>query len=751
MHKTIYKIVLLSGLLLCSTGILYSQQLAFPTAEGWGKYTVGGRGGAVYEVTNLNDAGSGSLRAAVNASGPRTVVFSVSGTIDLQSNLDINNPYITIAGQTAPGDGICIKRYPIMIRTNEVIIRYIRVRLGNESGEDTDAISSRYNENIIIDHVSASWSIDECVSIYHNDKVTVQWCLISESLYDADHVKGHHGFGGIWGGPNSSYHHNLIAHHSSRNPRFASGCGKTDFRNNVIYNWGYQSAYGAEKAQENSTTFIFSAVNMAANYYKPGPGTLGGNNEYKIVQPSSRNYLADYGEWFVADNYIYGYPNITTDNWSGGVQPDDNTQTVRDSIRLDTPAEFIPIDQQTAEVAYQLVLEYVGASLPHRDTIDKRIKLEVINGSATYGTGSYNVDHTLGATPSGIIDKQEDVGGWPVLNTGTVPADTDHDGMPDDWETANGLLKDDPTDRNGIGDGGYTNLEIYLNSITGYPAFLLYPTEVAAKLTSITSVELTWKDIVEGETGFRIERAEGDTGNFADVAELGADVTIFEDSGLKELTLYRYRVIAFNDSLTSASEGEVSLTTLGPSSLPTAISYLSPTKNALNIGSDTTLMWTASLNADSYDVYFGPENPPPFVANQVDLTFETGEMEMGTKYYWRINARNSNGTTEGLVWRFTTEYPEGLMLNQDKLVLASNYPNPFTLSTTIEYELKTQNEVMLTVYTIMGGEIANLVNEKQTAGKYFVRFDASDMDNGIYIYRLKVGSFEVRGKMLLMK
>ena len=221
--------------------------LAFPGAEGYGKYTAGGRGGKVYEVTNLNDFGKGSLRAAVEAEGSRTVVFRVSGTIDLKSNLTIRNPYITIAGQTAPGDGICIKRYPLSIGADEVIIRYIRVRLGDESGVDADAISSRYNKNLIIDHVSASWSVDETMSIYHNENVTVQWCLIAESLYQSNHIKGHHGFGGIWGSNYSTYHHNLLAHHSSRNPRFASGCGNTDYRNNVLYNWGYQSCYGGEK------------------------------------------------------------------------------------------------------------------------------------------------------------------------------------------------------------------------------------------------------------------------------------------------------------------------------------------------------------------------------------------------------------------------------------------------------------------------------------------------------------------------
>jgi hypothetical protein len=198
----------------------YSQQLAFPTAEGYGKYTVGGRGGVVYEVTNLNDSGEGSLRVAVESEGPRTVVFRISGTIILESDLRIKNPYITIAGQTAPGDGICLRKYPLIISADEVIIRYIRVRLGGEALKDADAVSSRYVKNLILDHVSASWSVDEVMSIYHGEYTTVQWCIIAESMFNSNHpTKSNHGFGGIWGSNYSTYHHNLIANNSNRNIR----------------------------------------------------------------------------------------------------------------------------------------------------------------------------------------------------------------------------------------------------------------------------------------------------------------------------------------------------------------------------------------------------------------------------------------------------------------------------------------------------------------------------------------------------
>ena len=445
----------------------YGRQLAFPTAEGYGKYTVGGRGGAVYEVTNLNDSGEGSLRAAVEASGPRTVVFRISGTIDLQSPLRIKNPNITIAGQTAPGDGICLKRYPIQIDASEVIIRYIRIRVGGESGDDSDAISGRYRKNIILDHVSASWSVDETMSIYHCENLTVQWCLISESMFNSNHVKGNHGFGGIWGSNYSTYHHNLIAHHSSRNPRFASGCGNVDYRNNVLYNWGYQSSYGGEKAQQGSSEFIFSNINMVANYYKAGPATQPGDVSSRIVSPSTRDGAAGYGKWYVAENVIEGNAIVSADNWNGGVQPNGGEQGF-DTIKLDEPWPAMAIKQHSAEAAYFLVLENAGATLPKRDPIDTRIIDEARNGYATYEGATYKKLNRV-ADPTkmvGIIDTQADVGGWPELKSLPAPEDSDHDGMPDAWETANGLNPSDTKDGILDQDGdGYTNLEEYLNAM----------------------------------------------------------------------------------------------------------------------------------------------------------------------------------------------------------------------------------------------------------------------------------------------
>lgn len=459
----------LFGLSILLTGNLYANEknevLAFPTAEGYGKYTVGGRGGKVYEVTNLNDSGEGSLRAAIEAKGPRTVVFRVSGTIDLKSALNIKNPYITIAGQTAPGDGICIKRYPLNISADEVIIRYIRVRLGDETKSSDDAITARYRKNIILDHVSASWSIDETMSIYHCENVTIQWCMITESLSESTHTKGSHGFGGIWGSNYSTYHHNLLAHHSSRNPRWASGGGYNDYRNNVLYNWGYNSSYGGEKHQVGNPKFSDITVNFVGNYYKPGPGTDKGEVSYRIVNPWSRKE-GDYGKWYVSGNVVEGYPEVSANNWKGGVQPEGGDKVI-DIIKLDEPWDAMKINEQTPEEAFKAVLADAGCNKPVRDAVDSRIIDEVRNGSATFEGASFKKRGRMAdpSLKSGIIDSQNDVGGWPELKSLPAPVDSDHDGMPDEWELKKGLNPNDSKDGAEVASNGYTNLENYLNSL----------------------------------------------------------------------------------------------------------------------------------------------------------------------------------------------------------------------------------------------------------------------------------------------
>jgi pectate lyase len=438
-------------ILFLSAGLSYAQQLAFPGAEGYGKYASGGREGVVYEVTTLNSSGTGSLGEAISASGARTVVLKVSGTID--GDFTISNGNITIAGQTAPGDGIAIKGKLSFDNVSNVIVRYIRVR-GEVNG---DAIGGRYNDNIIIDHVSTSWSSDEVMSIYHGNNITIQWCMITEAC------GGGHAFGGIWGNNHSTYHHNLFAHNVQRNPRIASGAGFNDLRNNVIYNWESHSIYGGEKHQGSDARFQSCSTNVVANYLKPGPGTLA-KDAIKICSPWSRERNggdADWGKWYVADNYMFDNDSVTEDNWKGVVPVrwmESEPHEVwlldkRELLKLDTPSEFMSISQQSAEEAYLSVLEQAGCSYPKRDAIDERIIEEVSNGTATYGNG-------FASSPGAV-------GGYPVLASGTAYIDSDHDGMSNEWEKAHGLDTNNAADRNGIGEGGYTNLEVFLYSLLG--------------------------------------------------------------------------------------------------------------------------------------------------------------------------------------------------------------------------------------------------------------------------------------------
>ncbi|WP_297088103.1 exo-alpha-sialidase [uncultured Draconibacterium sp.] len=455
-------------ILFFSIGNISAQQIAFPGAEGYGKFTKGGRGGTVYEVTNLNDSGDGSLRAAVEAKGPRTVIFRVSGNIELESPISIKNPYITIAGQTAPGDGICLKNHQLSIDADQVIIRYIKVRVGDKSGKDYDAVGGRYIKNVILDHISASWSVDECMSVYRCDSITVQWCLISESMFKSNHVKGYHGFGGIWGGNYATYHHNLLAHHASRNPRWASGVGFTDYRNNVIYNWGYNSCYGGERVEDSYPDKLNSfTVNMVANYYKPGPATEPGPVSHRIARPAFKKDQDFHGMWYIAENTMEGNKQVSLNNWDGGVHKEYEEQDLN-MLKLNEPWPAMPINQQTAKEAYGLVVQNAGAFLPKRDVIDTRVLNEVREGFATFEGVGYKENKKV-ADPSetcGIIDSQNDVGGWPKLKSLPAPKDSDKDGMPDKWEVKMKLNPNDASDGSKDRDGdGFTNLEEYLNAL----------------------------------------------------------------------------------------------------------------------------------------------------------------------------------------------------------------------------------------------------------------------------------------------
>ncbi len=474
--------LLTTAIMIISCWQLQAQErlTAFPGAEGFGRYTTGGRGGKVYHVTTLEDGDhKGTLRWANAQNGPKTIVFDISGTIFLKKPLRFS-PNTTVAGQSAPGDGICIADYPVMVSSNN-IIRYLRFRLGNRqvAHHEGDGLGGSRCHDVIIDHCSISWSIDECLSVYGNTNFTVQWCIISQSLNKAGHQKGAHGYGGNWGGSGASYHHNLLAHHTSRTPRlgpspFTQEDERMDLRNNVIYNWTENGCYGGEAM----------TVNIVNNYYKPGPGTPTDLRGMRIAAPNIRTsqYTHHYskkpnvwdkmwhvwGKYYVDGNINTMYPEVTRHNWDYGVynqinaNANDGTYTAKtkDTIRLDRPMPFEPVTTHTAEKAYELVLAQAGASL-HRDILDDIIVRDVREGKATF-TGE-------GCSP-GIINTQQDVSignsPWPELKSKPSPRDSDGDGMPDKWETLQGFNPKDPSDGNAIRTDGYTNLEFYLNEIT---------------------------------------------------------------------------------------------------------------------------------------------------------------------------------------------------------------------------------------------------------------------------------------------
>lgn len=439
--------------------------VAFPGAEGFGKFTIGGRGGKIMIVTNLDDDGEGSFRKAATAKGSRIVVFTISGTIHLNSPLSIKGD-ITIAGQSAPGDGICIADHPVSLGGNNIIIRYLRFRMGdknqnkgmvNGSGHD-DAFGGTRRNNIIIDHCSLSWSTDEVFSVYAGDSTTLQWNLIAEPLNYSYHFETgdkdyeHHGYGGIWGGRHLSAHHNLFAHCSNRNPRFDGIRNapeeNVDYRNNVIYNWGSNNIYAGEGGN----------YNIVNNYFKYGPSTSK-NVRYRIANPGRRETAPaiPFGKWYVDGNYVDEAAAVTKNNWLGVDMGNGGTEEDKKNTVVDKPiaAEAIPV--QTATDAYEAVLQFVGASFK-RDTLDERIINDVKNRTGRF------ID-VQGGFPHGTAYELT-VNAWPALKAAPAPTDTDKDGMPDEWEKKNGLNPNDASDASQIKlHSFYTNIEVFINSL----------------------------------------------------------------------------------------------------------------------------------------------------------------------------------------------------------------------------------------------------------------------------------------------
>jgi len=460
--------------------------LAFPGAEGGGAYSFGGRGGKVIVVTSLADSGPGTLRDACEQGGARTVVFNVSGIIRIKSPLIIRAPYITIAGQTAPGDGVCVAGESVWINTHDVIIRYMRFRRGETNvGRRDDAIGGNPVGNIMIDHVSASWGLDENMSMYrhmYNDStgkaevklgtvnITIQNSIFSEALDTWNHA-----FGSTLGGENCTFMRNLWADNAARNPSIGWN-GIFNFANNVVFNWVHRSTDGGDY------TAMYNIIN---NYYKPGPLTpLSQPISYRILKPESGRSKLPYvvfGRAYVEGNIIEGNERVTKDNWDGGVQVEgkdgelmsfDKAKTYFDAMRVKKALPMPQITILPAMQAYNFVLNNAGASLPKRDPVDTRIIEQVRTGKIMVPKNvklpETQFKHRrlpIDSYKGGIITDISQVGGYPEYK-GKPYKDSDNDGMPDEWEIKNGLNPKDASDAGAVkNNDGYTNIENYLNSV----------------------------------------------------------------------------------------------------------------------------------------------------------------------------------------------------------------------------------------------------------------------------------------------
>ncbi|MGQ1948598.1 pectate lyase family protein [Geofilum sp. OHC36d9] len=551
-------------LMMVITMSAWAQVPAFPGAEGHGRYVTGGRGGAVVKVTSLNDDiyEVGTLRWALNQPSPKTIVFEVSGTIFLNSALKINKGNVTIAGQSAPGYGICIAEFPVTVNADNVIVRFLRFRMGDDNvanADGADAFGGRDYGNVIIDHCSVSWSTDECASFYGMTNFTMQWCLIAESLRLSQHSKGAHGYGGIWGGNEASFHHNLMAHHDSRTPRFGpavstQGNDFVDYRNNVIYNWSGNGCYGGEAMN----------INLVANYYKPGPATPTGTKRGRLLAFDKKTGLPE-SDGFYPINDVWGTlyiegnkidhstssgsdvtvcENATADNWSYGVYNQIHskynvTMAEKEAMKRTTSLDAGEVTTHDPDQAYDFVLQFVGASLK-RDALDKRIVEETRNGTAAFKGASTD--------KWGIIDSPydlmpetagEDWSPWPEFSSAIAEPDSDNDGMPDSWELQQGLNPDVVDHNLYTLSSDYTNLEVYLNSLVDH----VMVSEVDDVSTGIDAVDYNDFHVTPNPVGesaivycaspLRMLRIYNEAGNLCLQVDMGGQLSAVVDvSGL---------------------------------------------------------------------------------------------------------------------------------------------------------------------------------------------------------------------------
>lgn len=457
---------------------------AFPGAWGGGMYSFGGRGGKVFVVTNLNDSGPGSFREACEAGGPRIVVFNVAGIVRLKERIRIRAPYLTIAGNTAPGDGVCIAGNTVELETHDVIVRYLRFRRGETwVGDRNDSVGGNPTGNIMIDHVSASWGLDENMSMYRHMyqppeggkelklptvNITIQNSIFSEGLNTYNHA-----FGSTIGGLNSTFHHNLWACNSGRNPSVGM-YGDFTFANNVLFNWRHRTVDGGDQN---------SYFNIISNVFKPGPATpTNAPIAYRILKPESernKTVVDHFGRAYVTGNIVEGNAKVTANNWDGGVQPDVKSHPLDEilaGIRTNAPFPHALLPIQPADKTFETVLANAGATLPKRDPVDERVVNMVRTGNVTARAGAEPVPASTRVGFSkqvvaeiadlvgkGIISDPAQVGGYPEYK-GEPYKDSDGDGLSDDWEKKHGLNPNDPSDAVKDSDGdGYANIEEFIN------------------------------------------------------------------------------------------------------------------------------------------------------------------------------------------------------------------------------------------------------------------------------------------------
>lgn len=543
MKKIILLLSCLLAQVLCSVWA-EERPLAFPGAEGYGRYATGGRGGTVYAVTSLDDCSDsnlveGTFRWAVKQPGRKIVIFQVSGTIYLTSALNMDCGDLTILGQTAPGDGICLADYPVTISCQNAIIRFVRFRLGNRqvANHEGDGFGIEEADNIILDHCSVSWSIDECLSVSEGSNITIQWCIIEQSLSNAGHVKGAHGYGGNWGGRNVSYLHNLIAQCSSRVPRLG-GDGSlltqdfVDIRNNVFYNWGGEGCYGAEATD----------ANIVNNYYKPGPATdkrslerrkricaIGARTaDYISKYPAFAGALNAWGHFYVDGNVNTDYSDVTADNWTYGIYNQISgystkvySSVTKDTMHLREPREYMLATTWDAAEAYRRVLKFAGcfscvynSAEYRRDCVDSLVIAQVTGRTGNANSGSNGatygmIDCQSDNVGNGLTSAQVENGAWPILSTdateyGSVIRDQNGNYIRDSFEDSWGIAASESgrvitsTPAPGIGYSYTEYAANYLNKSVRAIADSCYDAGLQAgvtydEMTLTTDIAPAWK------------------------------------------------------------------------------------------------------------------------------------------------------------------------------------------------------------------------------------------------------------------